>query len=89
MNDLCCIAFRGEAYESAADALRHMRGWTVEVVLGEDASFTATVLDLETDDAGEYAIRLGVWRADDDAYLDGDETRVLNIHTGFERLEVY
>jgi hypothetical protein len=87
--ELCCLAFRGEAHDTAANYLRWIceKQFTVEVVPTEGEPFTATALGIETDEAsGEYVIRLGVWVGDEGPR---GGSRKMNIYSEIDRLEVY
>lgn len=95
MSDLCTIAFQSEAFDSAANVLRSIEGYTVTVItresndpLVEDEQFDARLIGLTIGDDGQYKAWFGPWDEERGAVDPDASAVVLDIYDDIERIEV-
>jgi hypothetical protein len=88
--ELCIVAFKGAAYDSAADVYRRIEGWCVDVVPVNGDPFTAEVGPLAADHAtGQYRATFYPWSDElGRGEREGDRVLELDIYDDIERVEV-
>lgn len=91
---LCTIAFRPEAYDTAATTLQHFtahgrnHGFTVHVVPVDGDPFDAELVDLVVDqDAGQWRAEVASWN-EQQGCGDRSKMRTFDIYDDLDRLEV-
>jgi hypothetical protein len=92
--DLCAVAFRPDAYDTAAAALqrftagRRKQGYTIHVVPVEGEPFDAELVDLVIDeDDGKWKAQVAPWDEEEDRG-DRSKMRTFDIYDELDRLEV-
>lgn len=85
---LCTIAYHGEAHDNAAERIRLMKDWGLEIVLNDGTVESATIVSVEVDDEdGQYKAVCARW-ADEAPHPDPNDTFTVDIYDDVQRFEV-